>query len=82
MTTPRRSPGSTTGQHYWSASFKSATACPCPKTLHATTSPITSTTSPRSCVSGRQAAKMYVTDDVIGDMADRIATAVSRLESR
>jgi hypothetical protein len=50
--------------------------------LHATTSPITSTTSPRSCVSGRQAAKMYVTDDVIGDMADRIATAVSRLESR
>lgn len=25
---------------------------------------------------GRQAAKMYVTDDVIGDMADRIAAAV------
>lgn len=25
---------------------------------------------------GRHAAKMYVTDDVIGDMADRIATAV------
>lgn len=25
---------------------------------------------------GRRAAKMYVTDDVIGDMADRIAAAV------
>lgn len=27
---------------------------------------------------GRQAAKVYVTDDVIGDMADRIGAAVER----
>lgn len=27
---------------------------------------------------GRQAAKMYVSDDVISDMADRIAAAVAR----
>jgi hypothetical protein len=27
---------------------------------------------------GRQAAKMYVTDDVLSDMADRIAAAVNR----
>ena len=27
---------------------------------------------------GRQAAKMYVTDEVISDMADRIAAAVAK----
>ena len=30
---------------------------------------------------GRQAAKMYVTDDVIGDIADRIAAAVRAEEA-